>query len=265
MDKMTTIFGLSTEIWAGAILGAIIGVIFTILLVGARRLTKCWIQSRPRVRVLGPLADNNETCTIFVRDFYLPEGSHILSVEPRYGVGTVPNVHELWPDVEGRGVGYVFNALGQVGKRRNISIVRMSQDPGIWNTNIIVMGAQAQKCFDFYDRLEGVMYSVDVNNIFEKETGAIVQREDGYGYGIILKARNPYKTGGVAGAGFLIGGYGTLGTAASAYYFREHLEELGKRFGSRCFGVVVRASITAGEQSVERLPQYDRVEKVTGD
>lgn len=141
----------------------------------------------------------------------------------------------------------------------------MSQDTGIWNTNIVVMGAQAQKCFDFYNRLEGVMYAVDANNIFDKETGAIVEREEGYGYGIILKARNPYKIGGAPGIGLLIGGYGTLGTAAAAYYFREHLEELGRRFGSRCFGVIVRASVTAGEQSVERLPRYDKVDKTTKD
>lgn len=85
-------------------------------------------------------------------------------------------------------------------------------------------------------------------------------REDGYGYGIILKARNPHKMRGAPGVGFLIGGFGTLGTAAAAYYFREHLRDLGKEFGSRCFGIVVRASVTAGEQTVEGIPQYDRVE-----
>lgn len=263
---MTTILGLSADIWAGVVLGAILGaIVIPMSLQGAKWLAKWYRESRPRVKVLGTLADDREVCTIFVRDFYLEEGSRIVSFEPRRGIGVVPNVVELWPDVEGRGVSYVLNALGQVGKRRNISIVRMSQDTGIWNTNIIVMGAQAQKCFDFYNRLEGVMYAVDANNIFDKETGAIVEREEGYGYGIILKARNPYKIGGAPGIGLLVGGYGTLGTAAAAYYFREHLEELGKRFGSHCFGVIVRASVTAGEQSVERLPRYDKVDKTTKD
>lgn len=254
-----TFLGVSTDVWVGAILGA---VAIPLVLEGIRRLRKWWKESRPRVRVLGPIANDDEMCTIFVRDFYLEEGSRIISFEPRRGVGIVPNVTELWPDVEGRGVSYVLNALGQVGKRHNISIVRMSQDTGIWDTNLIVMGAQAQKCFDFYNRLESVMYAVDSENIFDSETGENVVREDGYGYGIILKARNPYKSGRSPGVGFLIGGYGTLGTAAAAYYFREHLEDLGKKFGSRCFGVVVRASITAGEQTVERLTGYDKVEKV---
>lgn len=257
---MTTILGISNETWTGAILGAIISAFFVMSLAAIKQLMKWWTKSRPQAKVLGPLADNKEPCTIFVRDYYLPPESQILAVEPGIGAGTVPNVHELWPDVEGRGISYVFNALGQVGKRTNISIVRMSQDPGIWNTNIIVMGAQSQKCFDFYERLDGVTYAVDADNIFEKESRTVIQRKDGYGYGIILKAKNPHKTGGAAGVGILIGGYGTLGTAAAAYYFREHLEDLGKKFGSRCFGVVVRASITAGEQTAERLTQFDRVE-----
>lgn len=256
---MTSIFGISGETWTGAILGAVVSAVFAVALASFKQVSKWWTRSRPRNKVLGPLADNKEPCTIFVRDFYLPPDSQILAVEPGIGAGTVLNVHELWPDVEGRGISYVFNALGQVGKRTNISIVRMSQDPGIWNTNIIVMGAQSQKCFDFYERLDGVMYAVDENNIFEKETRAAVQRETGYGYGIILKARNPHKTSGAAGVAFLIGGYGTLGTAAAAYYFREHLEDLGKKFSSRCFGVVIRASITAGEQTAERLTRFDRV------
>ena len=252
-----TLLGVSTDVWVGAILGA---VVIPLILEGIRRLRKWWNESRPRVRVLGAIADNDEICTIFVRDLLLGKDSQLIAVEPGRGVGIVPNVVDLWADVEGRGVSYVLNALGQVGKRHNISIVRMSQDTGIWDTNLIVMGAQAQKCFDFYDRLEGVMYRMDAHNIIDRQTGENVERESGYGYGIILKARNPYMTKGSLGVGFLIGGFGTLGTAAAAYYFREHLPELGKQFGSQCFGIVVRASITAGEQTVERLPRYDRVE-----
>jgi len=252
-----TMLDLSKDIWAGAILGAIV---IPLVLYACRKLINWWHASLPRQRVLGAIADNDEICTIFVRDFLLGKDSQLIAVEPGHGVGVVPNVVELWADVEGRGVSYVLNALGQVGKRHNISIVRMSQDTGIWDTNLIIMGAQAQKCFDFYDRLEGVMYRMDAHNIIDKQTGENVERESGYGYGIILKARNPSMTKGSPGVGFLIGGFGTLGTAAAAYYFREHLPELGKQFGSRCFGIVVRASITAGEQTVERLPLYDRVE-----
>ena len=154
----------------------------------------------------------------------------MLSVEPRIGVGEVPNVIQLWADVDGKAAADVLNVLGQVGKTRNISIVRMSQDTGQWNSHVIVIDNR----------------------------GGQILREDGFGYGIILKARNPFKTEG-DGIGFLVGGFGTLGTVAASYFFREHFKDLGKQFGSKYFGIVVRAPVTAGEEAVERLRQYDRV------
>jgi hypothetical protein len=172
----------------------------------------------------------------------------------------VSNVYDFWADVDGMGMSYVFNALGQVGKRQNIRVVRMSQDIGIWNTNLIIIGAQAQKNCDFYDNLRSVTYKIDANNIIDMQTGQFIKRENGYGYGIIIKARNQFNITGSSGVGFVIGGFGTLGTKAAAYYFSQHLTELGKQFGSRCFGVVVRASVRSGEQAVEHLTQYDKVE-----
>jgi hypothetical protein len=253
-----TILGLPSEVWGGAVLGAI--VIPLILYFGKWVVNLC-VASRPRRKVFGSIADNSEICTIFIRDFLLPPDSQILAKESasiQYGV--VPNVYEFWADVDGMGMSYVFNALGQVGKRHNIRVVRMSQDTGIWDTNLIIIGAQAQKNFGFYTQLESVMYKMDASDIVDMRTGQCIKREQGYGYGIILKAKNQFKTKGSSGVGFVIGGFGTLGTKAAAYYFSGHLAELGKKFGSKCFGVVVRASVTGGEQTVERLPQYDRVE-----
>ena len=86
-----------------------------------------------------------------------------------------------------------------------------------------------------------------------------MERKEGFGYGIILKALNPFKTPGPRGIGILIGGFGVLGTAAAAaYYFKENFRELGKEFGMDCFGIAVRAPVTAGEQAVERIREWDR-------
>lgn len=257
-----TFLELTSDTWQGLIIGAILGaIIIPLVLCGIKWCINWIITSRPRNKVLGSIANNSEECTIFVRDFLLPRNSQILAKESAsIPHGVVPNVYEFWADVDGMGMGYVFNALGQVGKRHNIRVVRMSHDTGIWDTNLIVIGAQAQKNFDFYDNLKGVMYKVDANNIIDMQTGQCIRRESGYGYGIILKARNQFKTNGSVGIGFVIGGFGTLGTKAAAYYFSQHLTELGKKFGSRCFGVVVRAPVKAGEQAVEHLPQHDKAE-----
>lgn len=257
-----TFWGLSDEIWGGAILGAILGAIVIPLVLYEVKWYINWIiNSRPRNKVFASIANNDEDCTIFIRDFLLPQNSQILAKESaniQYGV--VPNVVDFWADVDGIGMSYVFNALGQVGKRRNIRIARMSQDTGIWDTNLIIIGAQARKNFDFYDKLKNVMYKVDANDIIDMKTGQSINRESGYGYGIILKARNQFKTKDSSGLGFVIGGFGTLGTRAAAYYLSQNLTELGKKFGTRCFGVIVRAPVEAGEQMVERLYHYDKVE-----
>ncbi|MBE7470994.1 MAG: hypothetical protein DPW09_20100 [Anaerolineae bacterium] len=248
---------LSLELWVGAILGATLGsIVIPSLHYSVKRLAKWWQETRPPRKLLAGIAKQNETCRIFVRDLYVSKEASLISVEPKIGVGIVPNVQEVWPDSEGRGIASIFNVLGQVDKTENIEIVRMSQDIGRWNCHVIVLGAQANKAFDFYKLMENVAYRMDSDNIYNNLSGEIIKREAGFGYGIILKASNPYKTL-ERGVGILIGGYGVLGTAAAAYYFREHFRDLGREFGEDYFGIIVRAPVTAGEEAVERLKSFD--------
>ena len=250
---------MTRDTWEGAILGTVLGsLVVPGVLWLINRISRWWRDSRPARKLLGGIADNAEQCKIFVRDFLIEADTKLISVEPRVGIGVVPNVHHLWPDVEGRAVGDLLNVFGQVGKTRGIEIVRMSEDAGEWNCHVIVLGAQANKSYDFYKHLRNVAFRMDGEQIYENATGNIVTREDGFGYGIILKSLNPFKTTSLPGVGLLIGGFGVLGTAAAAHYFREHYKSLGKEFGARCFGIVVRAPITAGEQAVERLSIWDR-------
>ena len=97
---------------------------------------------------------------------------------------------------------------------------------------------------------------MDGSNIYDVED-KIIQRENGFGYGIILKSQNPFHSNG-KGIAFLIGGFGVLGTAAAAYYFKENIRNLGKEFGDAYFSILVRAPFTAGIEAVERLTSYDR-------
>ena len=250
---------MTRDTWEGAILGAVLGALIIPGVLGIiRQIKKYWKNSRPAKKLLQGIADNGETCKIFVRDFFITQGTELYSADPRLGVGVVPNVQELWPDVEGRAVGYLLNIFGQIGKTKNTEIIRMSQDTGEWSCNLIVLGAQARKSYDFYQNMQNVAYRMDNEQIYDNESNEIVQREDGYGYGIILKTSNPFMTRGLPGVAFLIGGFGVLGTAAASYYFKENFRELGKEFGEKCFGIIVRASVSAGEQAAERLKQYDK-------
>lgn len=218
-----------------------------------------WIKSLPAQKVLGPLADNNKKLLIFVRDFFITNGTPLYSREGQNGiVGTVQNVLELWPNVEGKSISKLLNLLGVAGRTKNIEVVEMGKDPGTWNQNLVILGAQTQKCFDFYLQMEEVAFRVDRNHIYDNKTGTPVKRDPNFGYGIILKCKNPYVTGG-KGIGFLLGGYGTLGTEAATYYFTNNIADLGRKFSKKSFGIVIRASLTAGVQSTERIKKFDRV------
>jgi hypothetical protein len=251
---------MTKDTWESAILGAVLGsIVIPGVFVIIDKIKKYWQNSRPAKKLLQGIVDNNERVKIFVRDFLITQGTSLYSIEPRLGIGTVPNVQELWPDVEGRAIGNLLNMFGQVGKTKNTEIVRMSQDHiGEWNCNLIVLGAQTQKSYDFYKNMQKVAYRMDGTEIYDNTTNEIIPREASYGYGIILKTRNPLKPKG-QGIAFLIGGFGVLGTAAASYYFKENFQKLGKEFGEKYFGIIVRTSVSAGEQATERLKKYDKV------
>jgi hypothetical protein len=216
-----------------------------------------WVFKVPAKKVLQQIADNKTEVHIFVRDFFIQPNAPLFVQEGLNGpVGMVPNVHELWPRVEGIGLAKILNALGQIEKVENIKITEMGKDPGIWDKNLIILGAQTQKCFDFYSKMGEVAYKVTAQDIIKQSTGTIIKRDPKYGYGIILKCKNPFVPGN-KGIGMLIGGYGVLGTEAATHYFSQHLAELGKDFGNKSFGIVVKALVSAGVQSTERIKKYD--------
>ena len=216
-----------------------------------------WVFKVPAKRVLSQIADNNKDVYIFVRNFFIQPNTPLLAQEGLNGpVGLVPNVYELWPRVEGIGLSKILNALGQIEKNKNIYITEMGKDPGIWDKNIIILGAQTQKCFDFYSKMNEVAYKVTAQDIIKLSTGKKVNRDPMYGYGVILKCKNPFSPD-RKGVGILVGGYGVLGTEAATHYLSQHLADLGKDFGNKSFGVVVRASISAGVQSTIRIKKLD--------
>jgi len=251
---------MSRDTWEGTILGAVLGsIIIPIVYKCVSLVSKWWRQSRPAHRLLQGAARQSEPCKIFIRDLTIQPGTKIYSVQPRLGIGEVPNVLKFWAEVDSKAVADVFNVLGQAGKTRNLDIVLVSQDyVGEWDCHVVVVGAQAGKSDDFYQKMKDVAYRMDDANIVDMSTNKSIPRDKQHGYGIILKARNPFKTHGSPGIAFLIGGFGTLGTEAASYYFRQNFRKLGKEFGSKSFGIVLRASCTAGVQAAERVAKWDR-------
>ncbi|MDO8498535.1 MAG: hypothetical protein Q7S44_02010 [bacterium] len=222
-----------------------------------------WFQFiRPARKVLGPMVDNKILLKIFIKDFIVKDNTinnpKLFSIE---GPTTQahPNIEKVWAEAETRGVTQLFNLLGQLGKKDKLEIIEMSDGFNHWDTNMIVLGGQAMKSMDFYKVMDNVAYSMDENNIYNNENGEIIPRDSKgeYGYGIILKSKNPQM--GNNGIGILLGGYGTLGTKAAIYYLCNNISKLGKEFGNKYFGLIVRAKASAGEQSVKRLKEFDKL------
>jgi hypothetical protein len=211
------------------------------------------------------MANNNELCLIFIRHLFIENvdaaTTPLRECLPRFGItASVSNVRDLCADVDGIALANVLNVLGQAGKRENIRVIRTSEDRGEWNGHLIVIGGESQQSCDFCGSMQPIFYRLSSTDIYDTTEDCCILQEPGFVYGVILKARNP-KRAGRPGVALLIGGLGPGGTEAASYYLREHLDELGREFGSNCFGLVVRASVAAGVQSAERLVQYDRVEK----
>lgn len=145
---------------------------------GIFKATKNWWQNqRPINQVLQGIGNNDRITRVFIRDMVIPPGTPLISTGPA-GIGLVPNVNELWPRVEGVAMANILNVLGQVGKARNIEIIEMSKDPGLWDSDLIVLGAQAQKCFDFYQRMRQVAYNIDTE-LRDASTGNVIPRQPG--------------------------------------------------------------------------------------
>jgi len=226
-----------------------------------RRISEWWNYRRPAGKVLDSFLKDNQGLKIFVKDLFVPDNTwnspKLFSKEGDI-LQKNPNIHKVWPDVEAKAVAQLSNLLGDLGKKKGIEIVEMSEGYDDWESNMMVLGAQAVKCREFYKVMNKVAYGVDDNSIFNIETKKPIKMESGYGYGIIIKASNPYVKSG-NGQGILLGGFGVLGTKASVYYFIRNIHKLGKKFGDKNFGVVVRARIASGEQSTRRLKKYDKV------
>ena len=126
-----------------------------------------------------------------------------------------------------------------------------------WDSNMIVLGAQAMKCREFYEIMTNIGCGVDEANIYDFQSKKPIDMDRrSYGYGIILKAKNPHNNNKPS---FLLGGFGVLGTKASVYYFLKNVALLGKEFGNKCFGIVVKARVASGEQSTVRIKNLDKV------
>lgn len=240
------------ELIIGAILGTFFSALFYLLISLVKLFTNFLVNRRPIIKLFGSFSKRDTIVKIFIRDFFLSEDSKLLGYENSVGLGQVSNIHHLWSDSDSSALAYLLNVLGQAGKSDNILLRKRSDDRGEWKGNIILIGGHSGKSNSFFQHMKKVAYSMDNGKIYDHENKEVM-REDTYGYGIILKSQNPYSQNSPA---FFIGGFGSLGTIAAAYYLKEKYPEMGKRYGNNYFGVLVRCSVKAGMEAVEFVDDF---------
>lgn len=226
-----------------------------------KSIVEWWKFKRPATKIFGSSLENKQMLRVYIKDLECPnntcESPKLISYEGA-SMQYNPNIIKVWPEVEGRAASELLNLLGQLGKKDKLEIIEMSKGYDQWNTHLVVLGAQALKCREFYNLMDKVGYSMDEQNIYDNESKQVVERNPEYGYGLIIKARNPLLPNGKQGIAFLLGGFGTLGTEAAVEYFCKNVSSLGREFGNSYFSLVVRARIFSGKQSVTRIKSLDK-------
>jgi len=224
-----------------------------------RYIRRWWSFTRPAGNILGPMIDNKKVLRIFIKDFYVHnntlEEPKLISQE-----GDVfqfnPNIDKVFAEVEVQGVSLLGNLLGQIGKREKIKIMKMSEGYSLWDTDFFILGAQALKCREFYELMDNCGYSMDEHRITDRDFNQTIEREELYGYGLIIKAEKDGVGNDKKKYGILLGGFGTLGTEAAVYYFCKNIALIEKHVGKHCFSLIVRARIHSGAQSVKMIKEY---------
>lgn len=233
-------------------------VFFAKQLIGLAYYVYKWL---PKAKVLGNLINKDSRVDFYVADLLLAQNSSgrpALFSSYKGQLYTNPNIQDVWPECEGKGLIKFFQALGQFNKTDGLSVKKMSSDPEDWGSNVVVFGAQTGRCRDFFRLMKPVGYRIEDDGIYDNETNnKIITLPDGHGYGLIIKARNPMASDENATA-FLLGGYGVLGTEAAIEYFFKSLDFLGKKFGEKDFSIIVKKEIGTPEGKVERLEDYDK-------
>jgi hypothetical protein len=214
---------------------------------------------RPAVKIFGKLLKSKTFIKIYARDLKVidntPNNPKLFAFSMDGTLWQHPNIDSVWPEVEVVASQDLIRLFTEL-KKEEIIVGKMS-DQKNWDENIIILGAQADSSLKFYEIMKNVGYKMDEKEIYDNDSKEIIPKEEGYGYGIIMKAKNPYLKNN-CDYSFLVGGFGILGTEAASLYFYKNLKELSESFGKKYFSCIIRASISGGKYSVKRLQEYDK-------
>ena len=258
---------MTVDLWVGAILGAVLGVLASGLVALFFKSAIALRNLRPVRRFLGDLLQQDQDCAIFVRWMRSPDPAR-----PNYFVAPLPDYfppqttgqvshHPNIPDVVAKSdmhaTADVLNVLGLAGKTTNIDFLSVVEHYGTWDRNIICVGGTFKTNLIFDQDNQRTVWIAPGLQDSRLPAFYFPDREtpfEGIGtdYGLIYKTyyRN---TGRIC---LIVMGLGVFGTEAAGYFLRIHAKWLGEMFGKKPFAFLVRARPTSGHQSAEPCWYY---------
>ena len=250
LTKLSQILGLLTpEVWAGAILGALVSAVFAVSTGFLRQFAKLF----PLRRLLGDLANNDVDCLVFVRGMFV-QNNTFLSRVPQQGaplqiiVQQWVNIPEVFGAADVRAASDLFNLLGEAGRRERIQFASIERDWDRWNSDLVCIGGHFKT-----DRVLQLAAASLVQyrhpNAFASTDGTRTFPAGGAGgttdYGLVLKVTHPVTSR----TCLVLMGLGGLGTEAAAHYLRFNARMLGRLFGARDFAVIVEGDVAHGKEA----------------
>lgn len=198
---------------------------------------------------LGVLCSNAVPCLIFVKHLHTPQYDNRYKFKqpdyfPPQTTGkeeTAINIPSVIAKADTTAIGDLLNAMGQAGRHEAIEVVDPVTHWDKWDGSIACVGGSF-KAHQVWNKCEPLPVVLDGGTFRVLPTGDRLVAENLQDFSLICKTKNPDNGRDV----WLIVGLGAYGTEAAGYFLRTSLATLGKMFGSSCFAVVVRTTLTEG-------------------
>ncbi len=240
-----------TDTWKdvalGVILGAIASAVFALVLTTLSRLR----QRRPRNVLLGPLAKDRTTISVFIRPMFVPN-KEFFSREPDYQpgmAGTItvrkwPNIPEVYAAGDVRAASDVLRLLGDVGRNQVIAFRSIEADWKNWSEDTIAIGGHF-KTFQILEACEPRIVGFRNPDAFRSLVSTHIFEAAGQSdCGLIFKGYHPASRR----TFLVVMGLGAIGTEAAAHFLRVNAAPLGSLTAGAPFAAVVTVDSTQGPQ-----------------
>lgn len=237
---------LTLELWAGAILGVVVGGISAV----AARLSSIALRRTELGLLLGPMSRDDHPCAIYVREMESVNGEHF-SLDPQFVPAQPPrrcswiNMRGVLPREDVWAAAELTGLLGEAGRRTGVTWRSIQRDWDNWSEAIIAVGGhyKSERALEVAASDLAVLRQ---GSVFElKPSGATFGIVDAVDHGLVCRTYHPTTQAPV----LVVLGHSGLGTEAAAQFFRRNARVLGRLYARRRFAGVVSVNILDGKES----------------